>query len=150
MCAMVVTFGVGHITRQGRLVRARVRGDRPDTRRGSQFGFTANCTLGRPSTRRGVRCIQRLCQEKKRRRETSPRATPLYMFRPVGEPGQFENRSSDMRTVCDNSYSQASTSNKAGVSCNCKKSCDSRRCRCFKNGLECQFIVTAMSTTAEI
>ena len=33
--------------------------------------------------------------------------------------------------------SKASTSNKAGVSCNCKKSCDSRRCRCFKNGLEC-------------
>jgi len=23
------------------------------------------------------------------------------------------------------------------VSCNCKKSCDSRRCLCFKNGLEC-------------
>jgi len=60
-----------------------------------------------------------------------------YMFRPLGEPGQFANRPSDMRTACDNSYSQASTSNKAGVSCNCKKSCDSRRCRCFENGLEC-------------
>ena len=33
--------------------------------------------------------------------------------------------------------SKASTSNKAGVSCNCKKSCDTRRCRCFKNSLQC-------------
>jgi hypothetical protein len=32
---------------------------------------------------------------------------------------------------------QASTSNKAGVSCNCKKACNTRRCRCFKNDLKC-------------
>jgi len=31
---------------------------------------------------------------------------------------------------------KASKSNKAGVQCNCK-SCDSRSCRCFKNGLGC-------------
>ena len=31
----------------------------------------------------------------------------------------------------------ASTSNRAGVSCNCKKTCDTRRCRCFKNELRC-------------
>jgi len=31
----------------------------------------------------------------------------------------------------------ASTSNRAGVSCNCKKTCDQRRCRCFKNELRC-------------
>ena len=30
----------------------------------------------------------------------------VYMFRPVGEPCQFANRPSDMRTVCDNSYSR--------------------------------------------
>jgi len=65
-------------------------------------------------------------------------ARPVREFWPVREPwDQFANRPSDMRTVCDNSYSQASISNKAGMSCNCKKSCDSRRCRCFKNGLEC-------------
>jgi hypothetical protein len=31
----------------------------------------------------------------------------------------------------------ASTSNRAGVSCNCKKTCDTRHCRCFKNKLRC-------------
>ena len=31
------------------------------------------------------------------------------------------------------SASQASTSNKVGVSCNCKKGCGTRRCRCYKN-----------------
>ena len=33
--------------------------------------------------------------------------------------------------------SQASTSNKVGVSCNCKKGCGTRRCRCYKNDLKC-------------
>ena len=33
--------------------------------------------------------------------------------------------------------SQASTSNKAGVSCNCKKGCGTRACRCYKNDLKC-------------
>ena len=32
--------------------------------------------------------------------------------------------------------SQASTSNKVGVSCNCK-GCGTRRCRCYKNDLKC-------------
>ena len=33
--------------------------------------------------------------------------------------------------------SQASTSNKVGVSCNRKKGCGTRRCRCYKNYLKC-------------
>ena len=33
--------------------------------------------------------------------------------------------------------SQASTSNKVGASCNCKKGCGTWRCRCYKNDLKC-------------
>ena len=33
--------------------------------------------------------------------------------------------------------SQASASSKVGVSCNCKKGCGTRRCRCYKNDLKC-------------
>ena len=33
--------------------------------------------------------------------------------------------------------SQASTRNKLGVSCNCKKGCGTLRCRCYKNDLKC-------------
>ena len=33
--------------------------------------------------------------------------------------------------------SRESTSNKVGVSCNCKKGCGTRRCRCYKNDLKC-------------
>ena len=31
----------------------------------------------------------------------------------------------------------AATSNKVGVSCNCKKGCGTRCCRCYKNDLKC-------------
>ena len=33
--------------------------------------------------------------------------------------------------------SQESTSSKVGVTCNCKKGCRTRRCRCYKNDLKC-------------
>jgi len=65
----------------------------------------------------------------------------LEKIYPTSTLFSYSERESDLISLSESgneitltrSVLKASTNNKACVSCNCKKSCDSPRCRCFKN-----------------